>query len=227
MNSATGENINNITTDTSYSLQAHMYSFFTGFLYLLGGSFQNRFRRDRFTEFLPIKADERILDICCANGKGTNVLALFAKDCKVTGIDIDPKMISFAIKNSRKVLNVNFRIADCTNMPFPANTFNIVNAFLALHEIPNELVPIVLNEIKRTLKKDGLLLIFELKLPKKSPLDMLNLRYYLFRLFEDENASRFMMVDQVKLVERSGFNLVKSKEFHFGLTSVRLYKVNK
>ncbi|MHA1586860.1 MAG: class I SAM-dependent methyltransferase, partial [Candidatus Heimdallarchaeota archaeon] len=87
----------------NYDIIAHLYSFITGFLYILGGGFTEKaFRRIFFTEFIKAKGNEEVLDICCANGKGTQFLASYFKQGRVTGIDLNPAMISFAIKNTKK-----------------------------------------------------------------------------------------------------------------------------
>jgi len=212
---------------TNYDITAHLYSCFTGFLYILGGGLTEKaFRRNFFTEFISAKGNEEVLDICCANGKGTQFLASYFKQGRVTGIDLNPAMISFAIKNTEKISNVNFRVGDCTKMDFPDNSFDFVNSFLALHEIPTQLVKIVLNEIKRVLKDTGHLLVFDFKVPEKSTLN-LNFVYYALRLIEDESAVRFMMIDQIKYIENQGFKLLHSKEYHNGFTRAYLFKIDK
>ena len=209
-----------------YDIVAHLYSFVTGFLYILGGGLTEKaFRRIFFTEFIKTKGNEEVLDICCANGKGTQYLASYFKQGRVTGIDLNPAMISFAIKNTKKTANVNFRVGDCTKMDFSDKSFDFVNSFLALHEIPTQLVKIVLKEIKRVLKDTGRLLVFDFKLPEKSTLD-LNFVYYALRLIEDESAARFMMIDQIKYIENHGFKLIHNKEYHNGFTRAYLFKVD-
>jgi len=210
----------------NYDIVAHLYSFVTGFLYILGGGLTEKaFRRIFFTEFIKTKGNEEVLDICCANGKGTQYLASYFKQGRVTGIDLNPVMISFAIKNTKKTANVNFRVGDCTKMDFSDKSFDFVNSFLALHEIPTQLVKIVLKEIKRVLKDTGRLLVFDFKLPEKSTLD-LNFVYYALRLIEDESAARFMMIDQIKYIENHGFKLIHNKEYHNGFTRAYLFKVD-
>lgn len=210
----------------NYDIVAHLYSFVTGFLYILGGGLTEKaFRRIFFTEFIQAKGNEEVLDICCANGKGTQFLASYFKQGRVTGIDLNPAMISFAIKNTKKIANVNFRVGDCTKMDFPDQSFDFVNSFLALHEIPTQLVKVVLKEIKRVLKDTGRLLVFDFKLPEKSTLD-LNFVYYALRLIEDESAARFMMIDQIKYIENHGFKLIHNKEYHNGFTRAYLFKVD-
>jgi len=209
-----------------YDIKAHLYSFFTGFLYILGGGLsENVFRKILFTEFITAKGNENVLDICCANGKGTISLASFFKDGNVIGIDLNPAMIGFAKRNARKIQNVNFQVGDCTKINFPDNSFDFVNSFLSLHEIPTPLVKEVLKEVRRVLKDTGFFLVFDFKVPKKSTLD-LNFVYYALRLIEDESAAKFMMIDQIKYIEKFGFKLIYSKEYHNGFTRACLFKID-
>ncbi|MBK5112409.1 MAG: class I SAM-dependent methyltransferase [Candidatus Heimdallarchaeota archaeon] len=211
---------------SNYDIVAHLYSFITGFLYILGGGLTEKaFKKRLFTEFILAKGKKQVLDICCANGKGTKHLASYFKQGKVTGIDLNPAMISFAIKNTKEIPNVNFLVGDCTKMDFPDNSFDFVNSFLALHEIPTQQVKEVLKEIRRVLKDTGSLLVFDFKVPEKSTLD-LNFVYYALRLIEDESAARFMMIDQIKYIETFGFKLIYSKEYHNGFTQACLFKTD-
>jgi ubiquinone/menaquinone biosynthesis C-methylase UbiE len=141
----------------------------------------------------------------------------------ITGIDLNPTMISFAIRNTKETKNVKFLVGDCSKLDFPNSSFDYVNSFLALHEIPTPLVKEVLKEIRRVLKKTGYLLVFDFKVPEKSTLN-LNFVYYALRLIEDESAARFMMINQIKYIETCGFKLIYSKEYHNGFTHACLFR---
>ncbi len=209
-----------------YDITAHLYSSFTGLLYILGGGLtENAFRKKLFKEFIAAKGNEKVLDICCANGKGTLALAPFFETGLITGVDLNPAMVGFAKKNARKTSNVIFQVGDCTKLKFPNNSFDFVNSFLALHEIPNPLIKEVLKEVRRVLKDTGYFLFFDFKVPKKSTLD-LNFVYYVLRLIEDESAARFMMIDQIKYIQNYGFKLIHAKEYHNGFTRACLFKID-
>ncbi|MHA1212970.1 MAG: class I SAM-dependent methyltransferase [Candidatus Heimdallarchaeota archaeon] len=209
---------------SQYDLTAHLYSFFTGFLYLFGGMSEERFRRKIIQENLPIQGNEKVLDICCANGKGTNILASYLKDGFVYGLDLNPSMIQFAERRTQKTSNIEFKVGDCSNLPFASNSIDIVTSFLALHELPTELLPKVFSEIRRVLTDDGLFLVFDLAVPSKSS-GNINFVYYAFRLFEDETAARFMMIDQGAYYQKYGFKILKHQKYINGFINVYLLKI--
>ena len=55
---------------TNYDIVAHLYSFFTGFLYILGGGITEKaFRRILFTEFISVKGNEGGIPKTCPDDK--------------------------------------------------------------------------------------------------------------------------------------------------------------
>ena len=78
-----------------YAVKAHLYTLFTGMLYRLGGIHENKFRKGVYRHYLPKKGNENVLDICCANGKGTLVLAKEFPKGNVIGLDLNQDMIIY------------------------------------------------------------------------------------------------------------------------------------
>jgi ubiquinone/menaquinone biosynthesis C-methylase UbiE len=190
-------------------------------LYLFGGVIENRFRKSVFKSCLPKKGNEKVLDICCANGKGTLILAEEFPEGKIDGLDLNSSMIYFANQRTKNLTRVNFHVGNCAKIPFLDNSYNIITAWLALHEIPSDILDSVIKETKRVLNKNGFLLVFDLTIPKKTTF-LNRLIYYIFRLFEDESAAKFMMVDQGALLERYGFKLIKKWKLLIGYANVLL-----
>jgi len=209
---------------TKYDLIAHLYSFVTGGLFILGGTSEASIRRRAYIETLPIKGDEIILDLCCANGKGTRVISDMIPDGMIYGIDLNPAMIAFASQNNSTYNNTKFKIGDCSKIPFKDNKFDMVTATLALHELPTALLKTVLFEIKRVLKNNGYLFVFDFSYPKK-PTAYLRLMYYFMRIFEDESAARFMMVDQIALFEKYGFKRILQNSYLSDFMPATLYQL--
>ena len=208
----------------TYDLIAHLYSFVTGGLFILGGVSEAKMRRKAYNETLPLKGNERILDLCCANGKGTRIISELIPNGMVYGIDLNPAMIAFATKNNSAHNNVRFRIGDCSAIPFDTNSFDIVTATLALHELPTHLLKTVLPEIKRVLKKNGYLFVFDFSIPQNPSL-YLQLIYYIMRLFEDESAARFMLVNQEELLAKYGFKKVLRNSYLSDFLPATLYQL--
>ena len=214
------------TTQSSYDLTAHLYSLFTGILFSFGGMTEGRLRKRAFIETLPLKGTEKVLDICCANGKGTRIIASMIPEGEVFGIDLNPKMLAFAAAKSKNQPNVKYRVGNCAEIPFEENTFDLITATLALHELPTNILKNVFSEIRRVLKPGGRLLILDFVLPNPLP-SFLRYFYYAIRIIEDDSAARFMMIDQEKLLEREKFKKIYSKSYYAKLLGSTLYELGK
>lgn len=208
---------------TSYDITAHLYSLFTGMLFMLTGVVEKQFRKRIYLNFLPLKKDQKILDICCANGFGTGILASTFPTCFIDALDLNPHMISFARKNNAHIKNIHFQVGNCTKLPFSDNSIDLVTSFLALHELPTELLSSALSEISRVLKKGGFLFLFELNIPNPIPLH-LRWIYFVFRLFEDEAAARFMITEQEGIIAPFGFKMIKKENYFLGFGNAFLFQ---
>jgi len=100
-------------------------------------------------------ADRIVLDLASGEGYGTFLLSNTAK--YVIGIDIDPEAVTHASKTYQRE-NIEFRQGSITNIPIVGSEiFDVIVCFEAIeHIIEHE---ILLSEISRLLKKDGLLII--------------------------------------------------------------------
>jgi O-antigen biosynthesis protein len=96
-----------------------------------------------------------VLDIACGEGYGSNLLAQVAQS--VVGVDISPDAVAHASKTYGSRSNVRFLQGDCTQIPLDALSVDLVVSFETIehHARHEEMV----SEIRRVLRKDGLLLI--------------------------------------------------------------------
>jgi len=211
--------------ENSYDITAHLYSLFTGALFSIGGMTEDTIRKKAYIEILSLEGNERILDICCATGKGTRIIASMTPNGQIFGIDLNPKMLAFAAAKSKSYKNLKFRVGDCSKIPFGDNTFDLVTASLALHELPTKLLKEVFGEIRRVLKKNGRIFVLDFTLPQPLP-SYLRYFYYILRIIEDESAARFMMINQEKLFVREKFTLLKKRHYYGKLLTAALYKLN-
>ncbi|MCR5634359.1 MAG: class I SAM-dependent methyltransferase [Lachnospiraceae bacterium] len=97
--------------------------------------------------------EKEVLEIATGPGIIARQVACEAK--KMTATDYSEKMLAMA---RRDIVpdNLNFEQADATDLPYEDNSFDVIIIANALHVIPNP--EKVLDEIRRVLKKDGLLI---------------------------------------------------------------------
>ena len=106
----------------------------------------------------------------------SSITSFLNKDMNVLELAMGPAMLTKAIANNSKSLvatdysqemvneakkkdlpsNVKLEVCDCTNMPYIDKTFDAVVIANCLHIIPDPIK--ALNEIRRVLKDDGLLI---------------------------------------------------------------------
>jgi ubiquinone/menaquinone biosynthesis C-methylase UbiE len=108
----------------------------------------------------------KVLEVGC--GTGTN-LALFAgKGCKISGIDMAQPMLDQAKKKLGE--KADLRLGDASDMPFDDNSFDLVIAFLTLHEMPRQVRSAVVADMARVVNPKGRLLFVDFNMgPYKFP----------------------------------------------------------
>ncbi len=77
---------------------------------------------------------DRLLDIGC--GTGITVRSVAPKVERAVGIDISPSMIEHAREQTRGVSNVEFVVADSSELPFPDASFTAVLCTFSFHHYP-------------------------------------------------------------------------------------------
>lgn len=105
-------------------------------------------------ERMRAPADARVLDVGCGSGWATRLLAEYAVNGHVTGIDISDEMIRVARDSSRTFANVNFETASAEQLPFSDNEFTHAFSMESLYYYAN--VSQALGEVFRVLKTGGL-----------------------------------------------------------------------
>ena len=95
-------------------------------------------------------------------GAGTGFIAqgLAPRVAKVYVVDSSPEMLAVAQKNLAAFDNVEYRVADGTNLPLPDASLDAVLANMYLHHVPEPLAAI--REMARVLKPGGRLVITDL-----------------------------------------------------------------
>lgn len=103
---------------------------------------------------MRISPEARVLDVGCGSGWATRMLAEYAFNGHVTGIDISDEMISVARASSQSQQNVDFEIASAEQLPFGDHEFTHAFSMESLYYYRN--IPKALKEIHRVLKPAGM-----------------------------------------------------------------------
>jgi len=102
-----------------------------------------------------------VLEIGCGNGYGTTLIKKNLNPRRITGVDIDEKMIQIA---KRKVQDdsINFLLMDASRLSFADEKFDAIFNFGIIHHIPDWKECI--NELKRVLRCGGKLIMEDLSI---------------------------------------------------------------
>jgi ubiquinone/menaquinone biosynthesis C-methylase UbiE len=112
-----------------------------------------------------VKAGDRVLDVCC--GTGEQVFHYAQKGAIATGVDQDPGMIELAERNRKRkgFKHSTFRLASATELPFPDGYFDGASISLGLHEMERDDRNRAVSEMKRVVKKEGVLIFIDFQVP--------------------------------------------------------------
>jgi len=140
----------------------------------------------------------RILDLGCGSGR---LLVLFLeKGWEVYGVDISKA----ACISTKKKVGKNVFCGELEDQNFPSDFFDMVILWHVIEHIPDPRK--VLKEIRRILKKDGILV---LALPNIESLQFKIFRKYWFPLDVPRHLYHFSPRTIKRLLELSGFDVVK------------------
>lgn len=109
-----------------------------------------------------IKKPVRVLSLGCGNGHLERVLVSFNLPyVEIQGMDINPDLMIYAGQEAENLgyKNLKYVVADLNHAALPENTFDLVIFFHSLHHVEN--LEGMLESVKTTLTKDGLLLVVD------------------------------------------------------------------
>ncbi|MDX6576567.1 MAG: hypothetical protein QOE96_2520 [Blastocatellia bacterium] len=105
-------------------------------------------------QLMRVPADARVLDVGCGSGWATRLLAGYAINGQVTGIDISDEMIRLARESSGSFPNTDFEVASAERLPFSDSEFTHAFSMESLYYYEN--IHEAVTEIHRVLRPGGL-----------------------------------------------------------------------
>jgi len=112
---------------------------------------------------IPETCDES-LEIGC--GAGTFARLLGQRSRHVLALDLSPEMVRIAQERSADFPNIEYRVVDVLEWPFPVDGFDCIASIATMHHLPLE---VMLAKMKSALKPGGVLLILDLYKAKDLP----------------------------------------------------------
>ena len=200
-----------------------------------------------------------ILDLCTGTGDLAAILKEKYPEAKIIGIDFSPQMLEIArqkhnsipsplvgegeflgedtsLRNSCEGYNnIDFLEADCTNLPFEDESFDLCTISFGLRNIED--MEKALQEIHRVLKKGGIFVNLDLGKPNKFFNLFLKPYMYVWVAFlgkvfhKDETPYKYLAASNetfpapaelIKIYEKIGFSNVKSKNYLFGQIAAQI-----
>lgn len=76
-----------------------------------------------------------MLDAGCGTGAMIHMLYKDVPDKRYTGLDLSEKMI--AVANRKHMDGVRFVVGDCEELPFEADSFDVITCSMSFHHYPN------------------------------------------------------------------------------------------
>ncbi|MGA0200634.1 MAG: class I SAM-dependent methyltransferase [Prochlorotrichaceae cyanobacterium] len=137
---------------------------------------------------LDLPRSSRVLDLCCGCGQST---AYLVQDFdEVIGLDASPRSLARARHN---VPQAKYVEGFAEEMPLADQSFDLVYTSAALHEMDNDRLLEIIQEVDRVLKPGGFFVLVDLHQPHQ-PLFWPGLLAFLW-LFETETAWSFIQTD--------------------------------
>ncbi len=104
---------------------------------------------------LDIKSNDVVLDIASGTGEPALTIASIVTNGEVYATDLSDEMLNIArtYANERNINNIEFKVADVSNLPFTSNFFNKVSCRLGFMFFPD--VQLAANEMFRVCKSNG------------------------------------------------------------------------
>lgn len=126
------------------------------------------FWRKELIKHVKREQPSQILDLATGTGDLSIAMARAMPSSEVLGTDISLGMLGIADRKAKrsKVSNLKLTIADAMNLPFEAESFDVVTCAFGVRNFPS--IPDSYKEIFRVLKPNGMVAVLELCEPENA-----------------------------------------------------------
>lgn len=167
-----------------------------------------------------IKQNFKYLDLGCNDGNLTNAISDYFNFDKNNVYGVDVKEWQGVI-NDCHVNNMFYINEELPKLPYPNNFFDMITCFLVLHH--NKQVNLIIEELKRVLKKGGILILREHNIDNYITKEFVDFEHLIYICIESEtiDVSKYIgnyksKKEWRKLFGFSVFNSIKN----FGFTNI-------
>lgn len=139
--------------------------------------------KDTYTNHIKLKKNIKYLDVGCGDGFKTNLFAQIfqIKESNIHGCDIN----TWGPYSNKKMFKFDFTFIENDKLNYDDKSFDLVTCFLTLHHIKN--FDVMINEMYRILKKDGILIIIEHDLLNYYDQLIVDIEHMFFGFFYDKD----------------------------------------
>lgn len=110
----------------------------------------------RYYSVRKLVKGKTVLDAASGSGYGTNILAEYAD--QVYGLEISEEAVSYSKQKYQKD-NLHYSQGSIASLPFADSSLDVVVSFETIEHVDEELQKAFVQEIRRVLKEDGILLM--------------------------------------------------------------------
>lgn len=174
-------------------------------------------------EIADIKNGEKILEVAVGTGYLFEKIVEINSRGENEGIDITPKMLEVAGRRLNKYSNYNLKEASAYNLPYGANSFDLIINNYMLDLLPEEDINLILDEFYRVLKPDGRIVISSMSFGEK----WYNKIWYYISKFLPKLMTGCRPVPLKRYIKNSKFRVIKSIEISQNTFPTKIVKAEK